>query len=184
MKRILLGAFFIVLPGCSSYLTEKANVTAPNCLGHIDLPQALVAQFEPIANEALLSQALGKPQQGKLCQGRVYQSKKNAHVTIYRAWNSTNPSSKFGQWWSFFMPSGPISQYREDYEICYQWSPLDKMVKCTLKPNTMVVVGNGQSAQCSKYLSYAASAKVQVYIASASSAIEHCTEYDGVMSWK
>ncbi|UXI04634.1 hypothetical protein [Photobacterium sp. TY1-4] len=150
----------------------------------MSLPQGIAAHFEAADDPALLSSALGEPEQGKLCQGQVYQSKPDAKVVLFRAWNSTNPNSQFGQWWAFHQPSGKIAAYRSDYEICYQWSPLDKLVSCTLKPGTKVVVGNGQSAKCSAYLTYPTSEKQQVYLVDAANAVMDCSVYDGVMSWQ
>lgn len=184
MKKMLFILLSVAVQGCSNLPNENLTATAPVCIGDLDLPHALALQFEPATDELFLNEALGEPQQGKLCQGRVYQSKENSQVTVYRAWNSTNPHSKFGQWWSFEQPSGLIAQYRTDYGICYQWSPLDKMVKCTLSPNVKVAVGNGQSAQCSEYLTYQSSPKQQVYIVNAADSVVNCTEYDGVMSWQ
>lgn len=184
MKRMLLSVLVIAVHGCSTFPTEDAQVTQQNCLGSFDLPPTLSTQFEAVDDPALLNEALGEKDQGKLCQGKVYQSKQAAQVKIYRAWNSTNPNSQYGQWWAFNQPAGSISKYRSDYEICYQWSPLDKMVSCTLKPGTKVVVGNGQSATCSQYLTYPVSAKQQVYIVDAEKVVMNCTEYNGVMSWE
>jgi hypothetical protein len=71
-----------------------------------------------------------------------------------------------------------------DDEICYQWSPLDKLSGCLLRPGVDVVVGTGQSAKCSEYLSYPVSAAQQVYIKNASSAVSDCRSYDGKFSWE
>lgn len=185
MKRILLSAFPIVLFGCSSYPVPAVNTASvQECRGSVELPKVLNSQFEPADDKALLEDSLGTQDMGKLCQGKVYISKRDSHVKIYRAWNSTNPNSRFGNWWSFNKPTGLISQYRKNYEICYQWSPLDKMISCTLKPGTEIVVGNGQSAECSEYLTYPTSGKQQLYIADATNAVTDCTEYDGTMNWK
>lgn len=191
IKRMCLVASLVMLQACSSYpansvgkSTASAPIPTPACVGSTDLPTNLASQFDAITDTALLKSALGEADQGKLCQGKVYQSKKEAKVTIYRAWNSTNPNSQYGQWWAFDKPAGNIANYRANYEICYQWSPLDKMVSCTLKPHSKVVVGNGQSAVCSNYLSYPVSESQQVYISDAANAVESCTEFDGVMSWQ
>ncbi|MFC3152260.1 hypothetical protein ACFOEK_14590 [Litoribrevibacter euphylliae] len=184
MKRMLLSALVFAVQGCSTVPTESAHVAPQTCVGSTDLPQVLSTQFSAVTDTALLNDALGEKDQGKLCQGQVYESKENAQVKVFRAWNSTNPNSQYGQWWAFNEPAGSISAYRSDYEICYQWSPLDKMVSCTLKPGTKVVVGNGQSATCSQYLTYPVSAKQQVYIADAENVVMNCTEYNGVMSWE
>ena len=184
MKRILLSSLFVVIQGCSTYPIQNTKVTEQACTGTVELPHELANQFKPVDDKVLLAEALGETLQGKLCQGKVYQSKEAAQVVIYRAWNSTNPTSKLGQWWAFNQPAGRSAQYREDYEICYQWSPLDKMAKCTLKSGTKVVIGNGQSAKCSQYLTYPVSKKQQIYIADASNAVVSCKVYDGVMAWE
>lgn len=154
------------------------------CPGTTELPPALTDAFETIEDAALLQRALGQPGKGGLCQGQVYRTKKNTRVIVYRAWNSTNPNSQMGNWWAFHRPEGSVSQYRSDYEICYQWSPLDKMTHCTLKADTKVVVGTGQSAVCSPYLLYPASTQTQIYIKDAASSVAECAVYDGQFSWK
>ncbi|GGX73739.1 hypothetical protein GCM10007392_46530 [Saccharospirillum salsuginis] len=154
------------------------------CEGSTDIPPHLSTQFEPVTDPALLNEALGAPNEGELCQGQVYVALEETRIQIYRAWNSTNPGSRLGNWWAFDKPSGRVADYREDYEICYQWSPLDKMVSCTLTPGTKVVVGNGQSAQCSQYLTYPVSAEQQVYIDEAAEAVANCADYDGMFSWE
>lgn len=175
MKRILLTIFPVVLFGCASSPVQTANTAQVQvCKGSVELPRALNRQFESADDKALLEDSLGKQDAGKLCQGEVYISKRKSHVRVYRAWNSTNPNSRFGNWWSFNKPTGLISQYRKDNEICYQWSPLDKMVSCTLKPGTKIVVGNGQSAKCSEYLTYPTSATQQLYVVDASNAVTDC----------
>ncbi len=185
MKRMLVSLLLVALYGCAgSPPIDEVKATPQACIGGMDLPPELASHFEPAQDAQLLNEAIGEPEAGKLCQGRVYKSKANTQVTIFRAWNSTNPNSQFGQWWAFDKPSGRISTYRSDYEICYQWSPLDKMVSCTLKPETKVVVGNGQSAKCSEYLTYPVSEEQQVYISDAVSAVTGCTEYNGIMRWE
>lgn len=188
MKPIIVGLSVILLSACSSFQMQESESTIvlpeTNCEGSTALPAPLSESFVAIEDDALLQSALGEPNKGKLCQGQVYQSKANAQVTVYRAWNSTNPNSQFGQWWAFNVPSGKIAQYRSDFEICYQWSPLDKMVTCELKAGSKVVVGNGQSAQCSDYLTYPVSSAQQVYMLDAKNAMENCKEFDGVMSWQ
>jgi hypothetical protein len=47
-----------------------------------------------------------------------------------------------------------------------------------------VVVGPGQSADCSEYLSYPASAAKQVYIEDASAQVLNCVAYEGDFSWR
>ena len=182
----LFSLLLFALYGCASPRMEQPATDAAksSCTGSVDLPARLANQFEPAENEPLLNEALGEAMQGKLCQGRVYKSKVATDIVIFRAWNSTNPNSKFGKWWSFQEPTGKISAYRSDYEICYQWSPLDKLVRCSLKPGTEVVVGTGQSAECSEYLSYPVSDQQQIYIDAAAMAVADCVEFDGVFKWQ
>ena len=187
MRNILFSLFILTLYGCSSYQVKKDTQNteiARSCLGSTNLPENIATHFEPIKDMLLLNEALGTPNKGKLCHGQVYKSKEDSNITLFRAWNSTNSNSKFGKWWAFQKPAGKISTYRSEYEICYQWSPLDKLVSCTLKPNVKVVVGTGQSAECSEYLTYEVSDKQQIYIEDASLSLTNCTLFDGEFSWK
>jgi hypothetical protein len=185
-KKLLTGLLVLVLYGCASYPVEQeAQITnTEQCVGSLNLPHNIASQFEAVEDKQLLSESLGSPNEGKLCMGRVYKSRKDTQVTLYRAWNSSNPGSKFGKWWAFQQPTGEVAKYRSEYEICYQWSPLDKLVRCTLKPETKVVVGTGQSAECSEYLTYPVSAKQQIYIDDASISVSGCTTFNGEFSWK
>jgi len=187
LRNILFSIFILGFYGCSSYQVDK-DIQNPEaaqpCLGSTSLPENMATHFEPINDMQLLNEALGTPNKGKLCHGQVYKSKESSNITLFRAWNSTNPNSKFGKWWAFQKPAGKVSTYRSEYEICYQWSPLDKLVSCTLKPNIKVVVGTGQSAECSEYLIYPVSEKQQIYIEDASSSLINCSVFEGEFSWK
>ena len=185
MKYLATIILINLLSGCSSYPLESDSYVEPQaCLGTTELPADLKDKFEPVTDEPLLNMALGSPTEGRLCKGQVYQSKKNSRMTIYRAWNSTNPNSKMGNWWAFQKPGGKVSLYRSEYEICYQWSPLDMLVSCTLKPGVKIVIGTGQSAKCSAYLTYPVSDRQQIYLDDASISVSTCTIYDGEFSWK
>ena len=167
-----------------STATQLPPMAAAACEGATDLPPQFVGAFVPAIDPSLLNQALGDPGKGGLCQGQVYITTGVATVKLYRAWNSTNPGSRTGSWWAFYKPAGKVAAYREDYEICYQWSPLDKLVTCDIKPGTKVVVGNGQSASCSAFLNYGVSASQQVYIPNAGTVTENCTDNDAVFAWQ
>ena len=187
MKNILTTVCFFTILGCAHNeiaTTDSVIENNVSCLGEVSLPEGISDNFNLVNDETLLNQALGEPEKGKLCQGQVYKSKDDTQITIYRAWNSTNPGSKFGSWWAFDKPAGKTSQYRLDYEICYQWSPLDKMVSCTLKSNTKIVVGTGQSAKCSEYLTYPMSSEQQVYIEDAQNSVTNCSVFDDEFNWQ
>jgi hypothetical protein len=164
--------------------SQNHNEKTVSCEGDSNLDPSLAVLFSTVEDDELLGRSLGAPQAGKLCQGKVYKLKADASVTLYRAWNSTNPNSEKGMWWALNKPEGLVSTYRENYEICYQWSPLDKLTVCSLKAGSIVVVGNGQSAVCSEYLSYGTSAKQQVYLENSQEFVENCESYDAVFSWQ
>lgn len=195
MKYSLLATSFCLLSACSLTNTkpseeEKPDTTAVTppvsqaCIGSTELPTQLSPSFKKIHDHELHQRAIGAPEAGKLCQGQVYEAKEKTHINVYRAWNSTNPHSEKGAWWSFNQPEGSVTQYRENNEICYQWSPLDVMLTCTLKAGTKIVVGNGQSAKCSEYLTYPVSETQQVYIENADTVLENCTHFKGNFSWE
>lgn len=161
-----------------------ATTVADACIGANTLPAQVASAFVEVQDAALLAQAVQPPTKGGLCQAKVYQS--TAPVMIYRAWNSTNPGSRIGSWWAFEKASGSVSQYRRDYEICTQYSPLDRLTQCKLKTGSMIVVGTGQSAQCDQYLTYPASASLQIYMSKdkANVSVNNCEDFDGEFAWK
>lgn len=118
---------------------------ANECVGSIMTPPAgLVAATD----DALLAKAIGLPGKGALCKGAVFVAEKP--VTVYRVWDSSKSYTLYGGWWSFDLPKGPREQYRVDNDICPEWSPLNIMSSCTIKVGTKIVVGPGQSAQCTQ----------------------------------
>ena len=183
MKKIISTFGLIYLSACTIQPAGN-NLVNSECVGSIELdPQ--VAQLFAVADEQeMLQRALGEPEHGKLCQGKVYQLKQGQTLPLYRSWNGTNPNSQMGSWWAFNKPTGKVSLYRSDYEICYQWSALDKLTQCQLKAGAKVLIGNGQSAQCSDYLSYPVSAIQQVYIENSSELMQECEQFDAVFKWQ
>ena len=193
IKNIHLCLFVVFLYGCTASpiiqdnhgntsFDQSDQQSQNKCTGINKLPAEYVYAFEKTVDESLLKRALNDTDKGGLCQGSVYISKKDVTVQIYRAWNSTNPNSRLGKWWAFIQPEGGVAQYRKNYEICYQFSPLDKLTQCNLKANTKIVVGTGQSVKCDKFLTYPTSAIMQIYIESPS--LSDCKDYDGLFSWK
>lgn len=162
--------------------TSTTTSTTQACVGNPTPPAEFAPFLQETSDSALLNAALGEPTKGGLCQGQVYSVTQD--FTVFRAWNSTNPNSELGSWWAFYQPAGKVAKYRSDYEICYQWSPLDKMTQCTLKAGSKIVIGNGQSAYCSEYLSYPASAALQIYMQNAGEQTELCSSFNGVFDWQ
>ena len=195
IQNITLCLFIIFLYGCTaSPVSEDNNISfdqsiqqsQKKCTGTNNLPSEYAEIFEEIVDEPLLNRALNDINKGGLCQGKVYISKKDINIQIYRAWNSTNLNSRLGKWWAFNLPNGEIAQYRKNYEICYQFSPLDKLTRCNLKANTKIVVGTGQSVMCDKFLAYPTSETKQIYIENnvESPSLTDCKDYDGLFNWK
>ncbi|MFQ3219577.1 MAG: hypothetical protein ACJAUL_001853 [Paraglaciecola sp.] len=206
-KQLTLIVFTLTLGGCASqYSTsakEAANDISSNestavftvppaaCLGNTELPPSLAGQFTPVSDPSLLANATAPAGEGKLCQGQVYQANDGEKITVYRAWNSRNSYTRLGSWWAANKPAGKTSDYQTNYEICYIWSPLDKMVQCDLKPGTKVVIGTGQSTFCAppppaKYPStyiLEVSAKKQVYIENTADVVTNCRDFNNEFSW-
>ncbi len=146
--------FTVLLSACSQLprsSTDKAAVAAATSVG-IDgiacvgpLPKAL-AGLTPVQDTALLQQALGATGAGKICAGQVYQVKQP--IRLYRVWDGSKSYTKLGQWWSAELPQGPKAAYQRANAICPAWSALDQHVSCQLKPGSLVVIGNTQSADC------------------------------------
>ena len=165
-------------------LTPTATpISAAECAGDMELPIEFSRKFTAVSDPELLAQSIGEPDEGKLCQGQVYVAKQNTQILLFRGWNGSNPASEFGEWWALKSPRGQIAQYRRDYQICYQWSPLDKMTLCSLKAGAKVVIGTGQSATCSLHLDYPSSANKQVYLANADADLFDCTSYNAEFNW-
>lgn len=183
LNKLLPTLLIAFSAGCANYGVIN-NGTEAVCPGDTELPANLKNKFKAASDDALLQRSLGAPDKGKLCQGKTYKANDDAKVIVYRLWNSTNPNSEKGRWWAAKQPHGKVASYREDYEICYQWSPLDKITRCTLKAGSVVVIGTGQSATCSEFLKYPASPKKQIYLENASDAMLDCTVQDAVLSWK
>ena len=109
MKKTLFSLLILTLHGCSipkinsDVKSSKATSSDPAqaCLGSTELPDNIASNFESVEDLNLLEEALGGPNEGQLCQGQTYISKENTDITIFRAWNSTNLNSQFGNWWAF-----------------------------------------------------------------------------------
>lgn len=209
--RLFISGFFIsslllVLGGCTTSSVNTASGDVPvedmpvavapaegspptssnnNCEGTTALPAELAGSFDPVDDPELLKGALGDPGKGGLCKAAVYQLKPGAQVDVYRVWNSTYQKSENGRWWAFSRPQGSITTFRENYEICIEWSPLDRLRKCRLTAGTRVAVGPGQSASCPQSrVEYGVSAAQQVYLEDAAQHVEDCEGWEADFSWQ
>ena len=125
-------------------------------------PEKYAAGFERVNNPALVKEATGEKNEGKLYNAQTYKVRHD-NILIYRLWNSTSTRSEKGRWWTFSKPEGRVEFYRRDYVICPGWSPLDRLSTAYLKKGTIVVLGNGQSVECKRFR-YGQSDSRQIYI--------------------
>lgn len=146
-----------LLAGCMQMPVKTAAIGEDGCVGETFSPYGL----SETQNDALLQQARQPEGKGGLCKGKVFTVQQP--LTVYRVWDSTNPNTQLGRWWSFLPPAGPVNAYRADNAICPEWSALNKVSQCRLKAGVQIVVGPGQSAQCQD-LRYPQSSNNQVFV--------------------
>jgi hypothetical protein len=142
-------------------------------LNRVDaLPEATV-----VDDPAMLAQALGASLKGGICAGKTF--KINQPLQVYRLWDGQIAASQYGSWWALTRPNGSRDAYRQDYGICPNWSALNRLTACTVKPGTVIVIGSTQSVQCDDG-SYGVSPSSQVFIknnaAAGQLAVENCQD--------
>lgn len=173
---VILGSIFFT--GCS-YRNIWQATPNENCIGAIDVPQSCVKE---ISDSTLIKKVVLQKDSGGICKGVVFEVTKP--IVVYRIWNSKYPDSRLKNWWTFDKPVGTLESYRENYEICCQWGPRDTMEICTLKVNSKIVVGPGQSINCKNAqnyndtsccdTSYNASPRNQVYVNDPQNSLKGC----------
>lgn len=171
-----------LLAGCAGLSTAPAPAPADvgvdgiACVGAV--PSA-PAQFQPSANEGLVNTARLASGKGGVCAAQVYTA--TAPVVVYRVYDQKNGSASAiaGRWWSLSLPTGPRDGYRAAYGICPEWSALNAMMRCELKPGAQVLLGNTQSVDCAEG-GYPKTAAAQLYIPNDGrnnvSYVDHCTD--------
>lgn len=199
MRHFTILLCFLGLTGCSSFgsqstqeptstkpsktvLTPTNNQSDSTCLGNALPPGEMVNFLQRATNEGMLQRALGVSGEGGLCEGQVYVV--TQAFTVYRVWNSTNADSELGNWWSFFKPEGAISDYRKNFNICYENSPLDVLTACEIKAGSDIVIGPGQSNTCGEWLTHPVSKKKQIYLEGANTKLVECKTYQGHFQWR
>jgi hypothetical protein len=138
----------------------ESGIDGAACVGRT--PDSLPALAES-ANATLLAQVRLATNQGGVCAARVFVV--TDPVRLYRVFDSAHPHSKFGGWWSLTPPEGSREAYRATFAICPEWSPLDRVVSCEVRPGSVVVVGTTQSAICQDGKVLPKSASLQVFVA-------------------
>lgn len=164
IKTCLIAALLpLLFVGCSSLTmvpgSDERGVDGVMCAGVVT--NSATGLFET-ANPALLSIAQRPSDKGGVCAARVFAA--TAPVVLYRVFDSSWPYTKFGSWWSLKRPGGSKAAYRAANAICPEWSNLDRMVSCEIRPGTQVVLGTTQSAQCADGTLYAKTEETQVFV--------------------
>lgn len=114
-------------------------------------------------NDALLGKARGVSGKGGTCDGQVYAV--SAPVKLYRVYDASKGYTQRGSWWALEKPGGTRESYRANYAICPEWSAVDALVECEIRPGTQVVIGSTQSAICADQTELPKTAALQVYVA-------------------
>lgn len=194
----LMVSLFWLLSGCTSITNHQENEQASSnsavagqkkqdvinwpCLGSIGAPPSFAGKLTKVEFPDSFKSAIGEPTKGGLCQAQAF--KVNDGFEIFRGWNATYTKGKLGKWWTFTLPSKSIASYRKNYAICPKYSPLDMLVRCTLKEGTILALGTGQSAKCNQYLTYDISPAIQIYLPDAAEATMDCETYQGNFAWE
>lgn len=154
----LIAVLLLFLSACSNQPVER-GVDGEACVG-----RALqsVPGLQAASNPILQGKARFASGKGGLCKAKVFSV--TAPVVLYRVYDSTRPQSMLGSWWSLNRPTGPRKTYRSRYAICAEWSRLDRLVACEVRPGTEVVVGTTQSATCADGSTYPKTGENQVYV--------------------
>lgn len=185
MNKITVIALAITIAMLTTFTMSYGNGESKDCIGVIDShPEALdliTGSFD-ITDVNVLKNSVFPKDKGGLCKGSIFKVEKP--IVVYRVWNSSYEPSAKGNWWTFDKPTGTLEKFRKDYAVCCQWGPKDKMDSCTLKVGSKIVVGPGQSVDCTQEKNrggndcndtrYEISEKNQVYIHDPVNNVENC----------
>lgn len=166
-----VGSLFVlmVLTGCStwsSFMGGPAGLggstqKGPDGVACVGQVAAAYRGFVEDKNEALMAEADEVSGNGGVCAGKTF--KVVEPVRVYRVYDASRGASEYGRWWSLTNPTGPRDRYREANAICPEWSNLDHLISCQIKPGTQVVIGTTQSANCGK-TTYQKNATLQLFV--------------------
>jgi hypothetical protein len=166
----------LLLCGCSAAPINTVSVPKlvdDACVGQVP---ASVPGLTAAAYDELTAAALGPDNKGGVCAATAFNAIEP--LQVYRVYDSRS-GNPYGRWWSLERPRGSREQYRAGYAICPEWSALDRLISCRLKPGSRIVLGTTQSMQC-KDTAYPKSADIQVYIPNDSQAgtiyVDDCVE--------
>lgn len=166
MTRFLPVAiiFSMALSGCANLANNAASseqgIDGVACVGSV---ATSVPGLSDSGNPTLLAKAQMQTGKGGVCSARVFSA--TAPVVLYRVFDASKPYTKFGGWWSLQRPGSSKPDYRAANAICPEWSNLDRLVSCEIRPGTQIVLGTTQSAECADGSTYAKTAESQVFVA-------------------
>jgi hypothetical protein len=153
----------LILAACA----EMPSGIEPGEVGIDGVPCIGIVRGEPGLNEgmndALLARTQGKSGKGGVCAAKVFSV--TSPVTLYRVFDAGNPHSRLGSWWTLAAPSGSREEYRAQNAIGTEWSKLDRLVSCEVRPGSEVVLGTTQSAICADGSTYGKTGAIQVFVA-------------------
>lgn len=161
--RALAIGFSLVLSGCANLAhhadSSERGIDGVACAGSV----ASVEGLSEASNALLLAKAQMQTGKGGVCSAKVFSA--TAPVVLYRVFDASKPHTKFGGWWSLKRPGNSKPEYRAANAICPEWSNLDRLVSCEVRPGTQIVMGTTQSAECVDGSTYSKTAENQVFVA-------------------
>lgn len=160
--RLLAASLTLLLCGCAQLPARQGQATGIDGIACVGAVAAPVPGLVEASNPALLGRAQAATGKGGVCSAAVYTV--TAPVTVYRVFDSGNPHSRLGSWWALKTPSGTRADYRAANPICAEWSRLDRVVACEIRPGSQVVLGTTQSATCQDGSTYPKTADIQVFV--------------------
>ena len=160
--RIFTVAIAIVLTACAGLLKSPGQENiGPDGIACVGYTPTSVLNLRVVNNDDLLALARAVSGKGGMCSARAFAVVEP--IVVYRVYDVAKGNANYGKWWSFNRPTGPKDAYRAAYGICKEWSNLDRLISCQVKPGAEIVLGTTQSADC-KDVSYKKTADIQVFI--------------------
>jgi hypothetical protein len=162
--RPIASILSLALSGCANLAnnagSSERGIDGVTCVGHVS---TLFEGLAEAGNSSLLAKAQMQTGKGGVCSAKVFSA--TAPVVLYRVFDASRPYTKFGGWWSLKRPGNSKLEYRAANAICPEWSNLDRLVSCEVRPGTQIVLGTTQSAECADGSTYSKTTELQVFVA-------------------
>ena len=161
---VVAAVFALALSGCANLASDAGpgehGIDGIACVGSV---AGSVDGLSESGNPTLVAKARMTSGKGGVCAAKVFAATKP--VVLYRVFDSSKPYTKYGSWWSLNPPGSSRAEYRAANAICPEWSKLDRVVSCEVRPGTQVVLGTTQSAECADGSAYGKTSQTQVLVA-------------------